>query len=192
MRSILRMPTLITAAVLCAAAAPVLSQEIVLELDPARSTVQFKLDATLHTVHGGFKLRRGTVRFDPSTGKISGEVVVDAASGESGNEGRDRRMHRSVLESARYPEITFTPDRVEGTVAPQGVSEVRVHGVFRIHGAAHDVTLPVRVELGNGLATLFTHFTIPYVKWGMKNPSSLLLRVSDRVELDVTACGRFI
>jgi hypothetical protein len=31
---------------------------------------------------------------------------------------------------------------------------------------------------------------MPYVKWGMKNPSTLLLRVSDQVEIDVHASGR--
>ena len=47
---------------------------------------------------------------------------------------RDRKMHKEVLESERYPEISFRPDRVEGPVASQGKSSVKVHGMFRIHG----------------------------------------------------------
>jgi len=185
------MPALAAAFVLCGvAAAPVLSQEIVLELDPARTSVEFKLDATLHTVHGSFKLKRGAIRFDPATGKIAGEMVVDATTGESGNEGRDHKMHQSVLESQRYPEIVFTPDRVEGAVAPQGASQVQVHGSFRIHGAAHDIAFPIQIQVAGGQLTATTHFTIPYVKWGMKNPSTLLLRVSDKVEIDATAYTR--
>jgi len=170
-----------------AARAVAWGHEIVLNPDPAHTTVQFKLSATLHTVHGNFKLKHGAIRFDPATGKISGEVVVDATSGNSGDDGRDRRMHQDILESAKYPEIVFTPDRVDGTVAPQGASQILVHGVFRIHGAAHELTIPVQVRMNNGQASAKTNFTIPYLKWGMKNPSTLFLRVSDKVEIDVAA-----
>jgi len=34
--------------------------------------------------------------------------VFDATRAETGNQGRDRKMHEEVLESARYPEIVFT------------------------------------------------------------------------------------
>ena len=93
-------------------------------------------------------------------------------------------MHQDILESAKYPEIVFTPDRVDGGVARQGASQIQVHGVFRIHGAAHEITLPVEVRIDNGQPSARTSFTIPYVKWGMKNPSTLFLRVSDKVEIE--------
>src|SRR6202142_3078933 len=103
-------------------AAPTLGQEIALDLDTTRSTVQFTLADVLHTVHGNFKVKHGAMRYDPLTGRISGDVVIDATSGESGSDARDRRMHKNILESDRFPEIVFTPDRMEGTVAPQGAS----------------------------------------------------------------------
>ncbi|HTT66102.1 MAG TPA: YceI family protein [Bryobacteraceae bacterium] len=159
-------------------------QEIVLTPDPAHTTVQFKLSATLHTVHGSFQLKGGTVRFDPAAGRISGELVVDAASGNSGDAARDRRMHKDVLESAKYPEISFAPDRVDGAIAPEGASQIQVHGMFRIHGAAHEITIPVQVRMNHGQVSVKTAFTIPYAKWGMKNPSTFFLRVSDKVEIE--------
>ncbi|HUE00191.1 MAG TPA: YceI family protein [Bryobacteraceae bacterium] len=174
----------LSALAVCAAA---WSQEIVLRPDPAHTTVQFKLGATLHTVHGTFQLARGAVRYNPATGHISGEIVVDAASGKSGDPKRDRNMHRDVLQSVRYPEIVFTPDRVTGTIASQGDSRVQVHGTFRIHGTAHEITLPVDVHMSGGQVSVKTNFTIPYVEWGMKNPSTLLLRVSDKVEIEAAA-----
>jgi polyisoprenoid-binding protein YceI len=184
------LPATLASMVLLCASAPAPGQEIAFDLDPARTTVQFTLGGTLHTVHGSFKLKRGAIRFDPATGKMGGEAVVDATSGESDSEGRDRRMHDNVLESARYPEIAFTPDRVEGVVAKQGASQVAVHGMFRIHGAAHEVMLPIQVLIDNGRATAKIHFTIPYVKWGLKNPSTLFLRVSDKVDIDIAAYTR--
>ena len=54
---------------------------VALNPDPAHTTVQFKLGATLHTVHGSFKLAHSDVRFDPASGKISGVVAIDASSG---------------------------------------------------------------------------------------------------------------
>ena len=106
------------------------------------------------------------------------------SSGASGDDSRDRRMHKELLESAKYPEIVFTPDRVDGVVAPQGASQIQVHGMFRIHGAAHEITIPVQVLINNGHASAKTSFAIPYVKWGIKNPSTFLLRVSDKVEIE--------
>jgi hypothetical protein len=57
--------------------------------------------------------------------------------------------------------------------------------MFTIHGAEHEITLPVEVVAADGQFTASTHFFIPYVKWGMKNPSTLFLRVSDKVELTI-------
>jgi polyisoprenoid-binding protein YceI len=173
-----------------AAAAPVSSQETRLDLDPARTTVKFTLADVLHTVRGDFKLKHGSIFFDPMTGKMGGDLVVDATSGDSGSEGRDRRMHKNILESERYPEIVFSPDRVEGSVALQGNSQVHVHGIFKIHGASHEMTVPVQVQMNNGQATVSAHFIVPYVQWGMKNPSTLFLRVSDKVNIDITSSSR--
>jgi hypothetical protein len=98
------------------------------------SQVAFTLGDVLHTVHGTFALKHGQVRFDPEAGSASGEIVVDAASGRSGSPARDRRMHDNILESGRYPEIVFRPDRVEGKIAAEGASDALMHGVFTIHG----------------------------------------------------------
>lgn len=117
-------------------------------------------------------------------------LVVDATSGDSGSSARDKRMHSHILESDLYREIVFRPDRVEGKVASQGGSQVHLHGMFAIHGSEHEITLPVDVEAADGLFTASTHFFIPYVKWGMKNPSTLFLRVSDKVELKIRTVAR--
>jgi polyisoprenoid-binding protein YceI len=154
-------------------------------IDPAQAKVDFTLGSLLHTVHGTFQLKRGTLSFDPQSGKASGELVVDATSGESGSPARDKRMHASILESARYPEIVFRPDRVDGKVAAEGKSQVQLHGIFAIHGAEHEIILPTTVEAEAGQYNVNTTFEVPYVKWGMKNPSTLMLRVSDKVEITI-------
>ena len=128
---------LCVSAVLLTAGETIPAQPRSIAFDPAQTKVEFTLSSLLHTVHGEFHLKRGDLRFDPQSGKASGELVVDATSGESGSPARDKRMHASILESAKYPEITFRPDRVDGKVAPEGKSEVQLHGVFAIHGVEH-------------------------------------------------------
>ena len=165
-----------------------LAQESNYQVDAEQSSVTFTLADVLHTVRGTFKLKHGDLEVK-ADGRASGQIVVDAASGDSGSAMRDRKMHKEVLESGRYPEITFRPDRVEGEIRSSGKSSVMVHGIFNIHGADLEITVPAQVETNSDHWTATVHFTVPYQKWGMKNPSTLFLRVSDTVEIDLLAAG---
>jgi polyisoprenoid-binding protein YceI len=166
------------------------AEEMAFAFDPAQTQIAFKLSSTLHTVHGMFQLRSGMVRFDPATGKASGELIVTAASGESGNSSRDERMHKSILETQRFPDIVFRPDRVEGTLPSSGSAMLQVHGTFGIHGLEHEMTIPAQVETQQDRITAAFEFGIPYIKWGMKNPSTLFLRVADQAQVEIHAVVR--
>jgi polyisoprenoid-binding protein YceI len=179
-------------AILLAAGESVPSQPRSLVIDPAQTKVEFTLGSLLHTVHGDFHLKNGTLNFDPQSGKARGELVVDAASGESGSPARDKRMHASILESVKYPEISFRPDRVDGKVSPEGRSQVQLHGIFAIHGVEHEILFPITVDAAAGQYSVIGVFEVPYVKWGMKNPSTLMLRVSDKVEISIQTVARFM
>jgi polyisoprenoid-binding protein YceI len=165
------------------------AQNFALQLDAQHTTVNFTLGDVLHTVHGTFRLKQGALQFDPASGKLAGEIIVDAKSGETGNGMRDRKMHREVLESDKFPEIAFRPDHVDGAVSLSGKSTVRVHGIFSTHGSEHELTVPAEVEMFPDRWKAAFHFTLPYVSWGMKNPSTLFLRVSESVDIDVTTSG---
>jgi polyisoprenoid-binding protein YceI len=167
-----------------------LAQDSALQVEPTQTKIQFSLGSSLHTVHGTFALKSSSLRFDPASGKVSGSIVVDATSGESGNSGRDSRMHREILESAKFPDIVFTPAQIMGTVAASGPSKVDVSGTFRLHGKVHDVTLPVEVSADGQTLQIAIHYVIPYVEWGLKNPSNFFLRASDKVEIEIHATGR--
>jgi hypothetical protein len=52
------------------------------------------------------------------------------------------------------------------------------------------LTVPVQAK-GNSLIAR-THIVIPYVEWGLKNPSTFLLHVGDKVEVDITAVGHVL
>jgi polyisoprenoid-binding protein YceI len=160
-------------------------------LDPAQTKVEFTVDSTLHTVHGNFQLKRGRIQFDSATGQASGELVVDSASGQSGSDGRDKRMHKEILESPKYSDIVFTPQHVQGTVTADGKSQVDVDGLLTMHGQSRPITLTIQLHLQGGAGSADSTFAVQYLKWGMKNPSTFILRVNDKVELHIHAVGRF-
>ena len=165
------------------------AQQITFELDPAKTHVEFTLDAFLHTVHGTFQAKPGKIEVDPATGRCSGRVVVDARSADTANDGRDSKMHKDVLESQQYPEIVFTPARIQGQIAPQGASQLQLQGTITLHGRDQEISTPIEVQITGNEWTGDTTFPVPYVKWGLKNPSNLFLRVKDTVNLTVHAAG---
>ena len=99
---------------LAAIAIPAFAADYSFELKPDITKVQFTLSDPLHTVHGSFSLKRGQIDFNTDTGRAARQVVVDVAGGNSGSDARDSRMHANVLESKKYPEAAFVPDRVQG------------------------------------------------------------------------------
>ncbi|MBV8834452.1 MAG: YceI family protein [Acidobacteriaceae bacterium] len=166
------------------------SEEIAADLDPARTNIGFVLSDVLHTVHGNFRLKQGHFEFDPSTGGITGDMVVDAASGNSGNGPRDRRMTRDVLQAQRYPEIRFSPKSLSGNLFASGPAKIEVSGSFSIHGQPHELSIPLEIQMSPEQVTGSGIFVIPYVAWGMKDPSNFLLKVNDKVEIDLNFTAR--
>jgi polyisoprenoid-binding protein YceI len=166
------------------------TQQRTFTLDPAQTKINFTVDSTLHTVHGDFQLKRGAIQFDNTTGAATGELVVDSASGESGSDGRDKKMHKDILESPKYSDIVFTPQHVKGTVANEGKSTVEVEGMLSMHGKSKPVTMPLDVQLQNGTGSADGSFSVKYQEWGMKNPSTFILRVNNTVHIHVHAVGK--
>jgi polyisoprenoid-binding protein YceI len=165
-------------------------EEVHIDFDPATTKVEFTLSDVLHTVHGAFRLKSGEMHFDPSTGAAGGSLVVDVASGDSGNKTRDRKMDKEILETEKYPEATFTPKQVVGHLSMGGSSQVQVQGTFRLHGADHEITLDVPAQVSGNQLQMQTTFQIPFVRWGMKDPSTFVLRVNKDVQMSISGTER--
>ena len=165
------------------------ANEIVLAVDPAKSKLDWTLGSTLHTVHGTFAFRSGTIHLDPASGKASGEIVADATSGKTDNDSRDKKMHKEVLESQRYPDVVFRPDRVQGSISMQGAFTAQIHGIFVLHGGEHEVSLPIQAQLSGDHWTGSGKFSVPFIDWGLKNPSNFFLRVDHSVQIETKLEG---
>lgn len=162
---------------------------LIFAVDPTQSAVHWTLGTTLHTVHGTFALKSGNLQLDPSTGTAGGAVIADATTGKSGNDGRDRKMHKDVLESTRFGEVIFRPDSIAGKLEMQGDSAVQVHGIFLLHGSEHELTVPAQVNLSGDHWSGSAKFSIPFIEWGLKNPSNLLLKVDHSVSIELELKG---
>ncbi|HEX5234713.1 MAG TPA: YceI family protein [Silvibacterium sp.] len=158
-----------------------------LTFDPASTAVHWTLGAVLHTVHGTFSFKSGVVHLDPRTGHMTGLLVVDATSGKSGDSARDQKMHQSILESSRYPTITFRPIHLTGTFQPNRAQTLTVDGVLNLHGQDHPLRLTVNLRPNSNTMSVATRFDVPYVQWGLKDPSTFVLRVSKEVSVDIEA-----
>lgn len=179
------------AILLALTAAPAFAQKpapIDISLDPASTHIHWTLNTNTHgAVHGTFKLKSGFFHIDPVTGDASGKIVIDATSGESGDPSRDKHMHSVVLESPKFPTITFRPTHVAGKVDLAAAGLVTVAGFLNLHGLDHPIEITVNLHPQARAVALSSHFTVPFVAWGLKDPSVAFLRTDKEVTLDVDA-----
>lgn len=159
-------------------------------VDPSASQVSWTLGGTGHHVNGTFHVQSGTIDFDRTAHTISGSVVVAAGSGNSGEASRDKKMKKDVLDVEHYSDITFAPQKLDGTITPTGDSTIQVSGTFTLHGTPHDITVPMQIHIDGGALNAKTHFTVPYVKWGLKDPSVFILKVAKDVDIDLALTGK--
>jgi polyisoprenoid-binding protein YceI len=169
--------------------APAAAQPVQVTFDRAKTHIDWTLGDVLHTVQGTFQLKSGAILFDPKTGEASGQIVVDAASGNSGNGTRDGKMKKEVLETTRYPDIIFAAKHVSGFVSGQESLTIQIAGYFTIHGDTHDLTLTLPIVVKNTAFEAHAKFDVPYVNWGMKDPSTLFLKVDKSVQISIAAAG---
>ncbi len=180
--------TLILVLPFCFASAAIAQQQT-FTANPSACEVGFALTGTGHEVKGTFHVQSGTIQFDRGASKMSGSIVVSAASGDSGDKGRDKKMHSDVLDVDHFADVTFAPQSFQGTLSASGDSTIQVTGVFTLHGTSHDLTVPMQVHIDGANLTAKGKFIVPYVKWGLKDPSIFILKVAKDAQIDLTLSG---
>lgn len=181
----------LTCAVLAGALCGVARAETKYDINPAKSQVQFSLGG-FHEVNGVFKVGSGEVTFDRKTGAMTGSIVVEADSGNSGNSARDKNMKHGELHVKKYPTITFAPKQFMGTLNNSGVSTLQVHGIFTLIGKPHPIVVPMTVTIDGNQCTAKGSVVLPYVSWGMKVPKLMFLKEAKTVKVDLTFEGKLV
>jgi polyisoprenoid-binding protein YceI len=167
-----------------------LAQHQTFVVNPDASEVKITLKTTHELVNGTFHAQSGSIEFDPSTPKMSGSVVVLAGSGKTGNGSRDKKMNKDILKVEQHATVSFEPKSYAGTIAPSGDSTIQVTGIFTLLGTPHEITIPMAVHLESATATAKAHFVVPYVQWGLKNPSFFIWKADNDVAIDLFLTGR--
>jgi polyisoprenoid-binding protein YceI len=182
------------AAALCLSLSPLplAAEPLTFELDPAASRAELSFNATLHTVDGTLRTKSGQVRLDTETGTAQGRLVLDATSADTGNSRRDGKMHEKILESGRFPEIVFEVDRISGALNRAGRSDILLHGMLEMHGVRKPAVLPATVLIEGDRVDATARLTVPYMEWGLADPSFFVLRVAKEVRVVIHAIGRLV
>ena len=179
--------TVIALAVLLAPVA--LAQQQTFVANPDASEVKMTLKTTHEVVNGTFHIQSGSLAFDRSAAKMSGSVVVLAGSGKTGNGSRDKKMNKDILEVEQHATVSFEPKSCIGAIAPSGDSTIQVTGIFTLLNTPHEITIPILVHIESTTATVKAHFVVPYIQWGLKDPSFLFWKADKDVAIDLLLSG---
>jgi len=184
------MKTFVVFALAVILAPAALAQHQTFAINSGASEIKITLNTTHEVVNGTFHIQSGSIEFDRSNSKMSGLVAVLAGSGKTGNDSRDKKMNKDILKVDQYTTVSFAPKTYTGTIAPSGDSTIQVSGVFTLLGNPHDLTIPMQIHLDGSKATAKAQFVVPYVQWGLKNPSFLIWKAENDVAIDLNLVGQ--
>ena len=192
LRSMMALPSLVALLALSTGAfsqqpAGERTSDLDFSFEAATTTVRWTLNTNTHIVHGTFRLKNGAVHINRGTGEASGLIVIDATSGESGDSSRDARMHSAIIESAKFPTITFRPAHVAGKIDLSATDSITVDGVMNLHGQDQPMQMIVNHHPKDPGLAAETHFMVPFVAWGLKDPSTFIFRTEKQVAIDIDA-----
>jgi polyisoprenoid-binding protein YceI len=171
-------------------APPVAAERLALDLDPAHSSASVRFGATFHSVSGFLGPAHGRIAFDTRTGDADGDVVLAFDDARTGNSRRDSKMHHKILQTDLYPLATFHVERVNlPRPLHQGRNDLQLVGRLDFHGTTRPFALPASADLAGDRVTASAEVEVPYIAWGLADPSFLFLRVAKVVTVEITAAG---
>ncbi len=159
-------------------------------VNPDTSEVKMTLKTTHELVSGTFHVQSGSIEFDQNTSKMLGLIAVAAGSGTTGSNTRDKRMNKEILHVEQYTTVSFAPKSYTGVIAPTGDSTLQVTGIFTLLGTPHEITIPILVHLEGATASAKAHLVVPYIQWGLKDPSLFIWKADKDVSIDLFLSGR--
>ena len=110
-------------------------------VDPAHSSVGFKIRHLISKVSGSFKEFSGTVVGDPkSPATATVTFTIKASSIDTANADRDKHLNTpDFFDTAKYPEITFKSSKI----THRGGDRYDVAGSFTMRGVTKEIVIPV-------------------------------------------------
>ena len=181
---------LAAAGVAPAASAQAASAQATYRIDPAHSRIVYAMSHPAHDWTGTSTHVAGTLTV--ARGAVTGgRVQAPVNSFSSGNRSRDAHMAEAT-ESSLYPTVAFAARTVTMLPAAQQTAtrNATVAGTLTFHNVAQAVSVPVRVDVANGLARLVGDFEVTLTQFQIDRPSLLGVRTRDWIGLHLDLAAR--
>ena len=148
----------LVAALIGAAATPVLAQPRPAQLQTAASEVAFTTKQMGVPVEGKFGKFSATITLDPrkpETGNVA--FTIDTGSARFGSAELDVEVPKATwLNVAKFPQASFQSSAVKAA----GPGKFEVAGKLTIKGSVHDIVVPVQLAQAGDRSTASGSFTI--------------------------------
>jgi polyisoprenoid-binding protein YceI len=135
-------------------------------LDPSATTIELRTKAMwgLANVKGTFKAVEGGATVT-SDGGLSGTVVIDASSVNTGNKRRDTHLRSAdFFESDKYPTFTYTATEA----SPTAEDNLKVTGTLTVHGHTRPLEVTGTVVQADGSSAIINaEVEIDRSAWGL-------------------------
>jgi polyisoprenoid-binding protein YceI len=117
----------------------------------------------------------GEVTFDPAAPEKAGlriEIRADSLEVTGDISSKDRKemestMNQKVLESAKYPTITFASNGVSAKQLGEGRYQVNINGNLSLHGATRNLPVPAQVSLNGDILRAYGEFSVKQTDFGI-------------------------
>ena len=104
----------------------------------------------------------------------------------------EREMQESVLESAKYPEITYDCSQVSVSNSGNGQPSITLNGHLALHGVTRGLTIPARMAVTGDMLRAFGEFSLRQSDYNIKLVSAIGggLKVKDEVKFSFDLVAR--
>jgi polyisoprenoid-binding protein YceI len=156
--------------------------------DNTSGNIKFELDSTLHVVPGDATSFTTELNVEE---KVTGKLVIQAESIQTGIGVRDQRMYDYCLDSKKYPTIVFDVRGITGDVdgfkSKQGNGTVNLHGQLSIRSTTRDLVIPATYSWSDAGIALAGKTTVLWTDFGVPDPSIMISKVQPKLELSFDA-----
>jgi K(+)-stimulated pyrophosphate-energized sodium pump len=110
-------------------------------VDNAHSFIEFSVRHFLSSAKGGMKLDTGSISITEDLASSSMDIVLNAASINTGNEDRDEHLNSAdFFETGKYPNITFKSTSIQHNA--EGPFRYKAIGMLTIKDVTKEVAIP--------------------------------------------------
>jgi polyisoprenoid-binding protein YceI len=150
------------------------------------SSITYRLSHPMHHIEATSKDGWFRVEVDPSKRELKGVTAqVDVMTFDGGNSNRDSHA-MEVIESMKYPDVTFASTGVR-----QSADSIVVSGKLTFHGVTHEVLMRGVVKWGDHKFTVDGGFDLSLTAFKIERPALLLIPVDDALEFSLRAAFAF-